>query len=132
MARAAVSASRNVVSVIVTSAGLTSTAIRVAPGTSWRRSSNRFAANSVAKKLIPVRLPPGRARLARVFGHNKNDGDGRGRSLGCERRRNSACGNHRDAAANQIGCQFRQAIILIVGPAVLDGNVLALDEARFF
>jgi hypothetical protein len=42
----------------------------------------------------------------------------------------SACGNHRHAAANQIGRQFRQAIILIVGPAVLDGNVLALDEAR--
>src|SRR5262249_8845953 len=56
-------ASRNVVSVTAASAGLTSTAIRVAPGTSWRRSSNRFAANSVARKLIPVRLPPGRARL---------------------------------------------------------------------
>jgi hypothetical protein len=29
-----------------------------------RRSSSRFAANSLAKKLTPVRLPPGRARLA--------------------------------------------------------------------
>src|SRR6516165_1592038 len=29
-----------------------------------RRSSSRFAANSPARKLTPVRLPPGRARLA--------------------------------------------------------------------
>ena len=45
-------------------AGLMSTATRVAAGTSSRRSSSRFAANSPTKKLIPVRLPPGRARLA--------------------------------------------------------------------
>ena len=44
--------------------GLTSTATRAAAGTSSRRSSSRFAANSPMKKLIPVRLPPGRARLA--------------------------------------------------------------------
>jgi hypothetical protein len=42
--------------------GLTSTATRVAAGTSSRNSSSRFAANSTAKKLIPVSLPPGRAR----------------------------------------------------------------------
>src|SRR5262249_11340743 len=42
----------------------TSTATRVAAGTSSRRSSSRFAANSPLIKLIPVRLPPGRARLA--------------------------------------------------------------------
>ena len=45
-------------------ARLMSIATRVAVGTSSRRSSSRFAANSPAKKLIPVRLPPGRARLA--------------------------------------------------------------------
>src|SRR5262249_23538123 len=44
--------------------GLTSTATRLAAGTSSRRSSNRFAVNSPVKKLTPVRLPPGRARLA--------------------------------------------------------------------
>jgi len=88
--------------------------------------------------LIPVRFAArasearDKTQLDRVFGNNENDRDGRGRSLGCERRWDSACGNHRDAAVNQIGRQFRQAMILIVGPAVLDGNVLALDEARFF
>jgi len=37
--------------------------MRAAPGTSSRNNSNRFAANSPTKKLIPVRLPPGRAKL---------------------------------------------------------------------
>jgi hypothetical protein len=45
-------------------AGLTSTATQAAPGTSSRKSSSRFAANSLLRKLTPVRLPPGRARLA--------------------------------------------------------------------
>ena len=35
----------------------------MAAGTSVRSSSSRFAASSAAKKLIPVALPPGRARL---------------------------------------------------------------------
>ena len=64
MARAAGSTSLTVVSVFAALAGLTSTATRVAAGTSSRSSSSRFAANSPLKKLMPVRLPPGRARLA--------------------------------------------------------------------
>src|SRR6516165_7140553 len=44
--------------------GTISTATRAALGTSSRSSSSRFATNSELKKLIPVRLPPGRARLA--------------------------------------------------------------------
>src|SRR5712692_10914356 len=42
MARAAASTSLNVDSVFAASAGLTSTAMRAAPGTSSRRSSRRF------------------------------------------------------------------------------------------
>ena len=60
----AASKSLNVDSVLDALAGLTSTATRVAAGTSSRSSPSRFAANSVLKKLTPVRLPPGRARLA--------------------------------------------------------------------
>src|SRR5262249_734445 len=117
--------------------GLTSTAIRVAPGTSWRRSSNRFAANSVAKKLIPVRLPPGRARLVTrpsLTGSSDTtkttgmivvaalaanvDGIVPAAITATRRRTRSR--------------QFWQAFILIVGPRGLDGHGLALDEARFF
>ena len=44
--------------------GLTNTAMRAASGTNSRRSPSRFAARSAAKKLTPVRLPPGRAKLS--------------------------------------------------------------------
>ena len=44
--------------------GLTSTAIRTALGTRSCRSPSRFATTSAVKKLMPVALPPGRARLA--------------------------------------------------------------------
>ena len=64
MMRAAASTSLTVVSVFPALVGLTSTATRAAPGTSSRKSSSRFATNSPLKKLIPVALPPGRAKLA--------------------------------------------------------------------
>ena len=76
-ARAAASNLSNVVSVAVALAGLTSTATRAAPGTSSRRSSSRFAANSWLKKLIPVSIAarPGEAgdktELDRVFGRRR-------------------------------------------------------------
>jgi len=63
MARAADSNSRNVVSAMAALAGLMSAATRVAAGTNSRRSPSCFAANSILKKLTPVRLPPGLARL---------------------------------------------------------------------
>src|SRR5262245_12302769 len=44
--------------------GSTKTPNSVACGSSTRRSSRRFAVNSVARKLIPVALPPGCAMLA--------------------------------------------------------------------
>ena len=118
-------------------AGLTSTATRAAPGTSSRRSSSRFALNSTLKKLMPVRLPPGRARLATrpsLTGSSvtlKDDGDRRGCRLGRERAGGTAGrGDHGHLTANQIGRQRRQSIQLIVGPAVFDRYVLALDDSR--
>ena len=41
----------------------------------------------------------------------------------------SARGDHGDLSANQIGRQRRQPIDLILGPAVFDRHVLALDIA---
>src|SRR5262249_30159413 len=61
---AAVFTSPTMVSTRIGSAGLTSTAIRVAAGNSSRRRPSRFAANSAVKKLMPVALPAGRASLA--------------------------------------------------------------------
>src|SRR5262249_2457017 len=44
--------------------GLRSTGTRTALGTMSCKSRSRFATTSLTKKLIPVALPPGRARLA--------------------------------------------------------------------
>ena len=56
--------SRSVASAVEVLVGLTSTAIRTALGTRLCRSPSRLAATSARKKLMPVALPPGRARLA--------------------------------------------------------------------
>src|SRR6516165_629406 len=56
--------SRNVVSVVEELPGLTSTAIRTALGTRSCSRPNRLATISADKKLMPVALPSGRARLA--------------------------------------------------------------------
>src|SRR5262249_41211306 len=126
MAPAAACTSLNVVSVVVALAGLTSTAIRAAPGTISRRNSSRFAVNSPLKRLIPVRLPPGRARLAntefdRIPGnveHNWN----RGRSLDRDSGRDGACDDHRHRTAHQL--------VLTLDPTVFNRDILALDIAR--
>src|SRR5262245_55365106 len=44
--------------------GLTSTAMRAAPGSNSRKSPSRFAPRSATMKLTPVTLPPGRLRFA--------------------------------------------------------------------
>src|SRR4029450_13531175 len=64
MARAATGMSRSVASAVAALAGLTSTAIRTALGTSSCRNANRLATISLEKKLTPVALAPGRARVA--------------------------------------------------------------------
>ena len=71
-------------------------------------------------------------KLDRVFGDKEHDGNRRCCTFG-RQRRGKACGrgNDRDLPANQIGRQLRQAIDLL-GPAVVDRHVLALDIAGLF
>src|SRR5262244_2299746 len=88
IARAAASTSLNVASVPGALVGSTSTAIRMAPGTSSRRSSNRFDASSVLKALIPD-ARPGEARN-RVYADKEDDGDRRGGRLGREHGRDTS------------------------------------------
>ena len=72
------------------------------------------------------------AELDRIGAEREDDGYRRGRRLGRERRPGAAAGNnHRYLAANQIGRQRRQPIRFVVGPAVFDRDVLALDDSRF-
>ena len=124
---------------IGSTAGLTSTATRAAAGTSSRSSSSRFAANSRIEKIdtCQVAARPGEAgdetKPDRVFADGEDDGDRRGCRLGRQRRiGTSGRGDHGDLSANQFGRQRRQSIDLILGPAVFDRHVLALDIAGVF
>src|SRR5262249_20715965 len=122
IAGAACCTSRKVVSATEALDGFTRTAIRTAFGTKSCRSRSRFAVNSALKKLIPVALPPGRARLAtrpRLIGPPGRQGTS-GRA---------GCGDHGHLSADQIGHQCRQTIVLPLQPVVLDRYVLAFDVA---
>src|SRR5262249_47049773 len=138
IARAAGSTSRNVDSVPAALFGSTSTATRLVAGTSSRRSSSRFAANSLAEKIKPrqIAFRPGEAgdktKSDRVFGGEEDDRDRHGRALGRNRRRNSYRGDYSHATADKVRRQRRQPIDLIFGPPIFDRDVLALDEARVF
>ena len=90
------------------------------------------------RKLMPVRLPPGRARLATrpsLTGSSpttKTMGIVVVAALAAKCRSGAADrGDHGDLSANQFGRQRRQPIDLTFGPAVFDRHVLALDIAGF-
>src|SRR5260370_28959814 len=72
-----------------------------------------------------------KAESDRVFGGEKDDRDRRGCRLG-RQRTTCKCGDHRDLTANQVGRQLRQPIYLILGEAVDDRHVIALDIAGVF
>ena len=136
MARAAASTSRNVVSVFAALAGLTSTATRAGCGHQLAQEFQPLCHQLATEKIDPrqVAARPGEAgdktEPDRVFGDDEDDGDRRGCRLGRERRSGaSGRGDHGDLSANQFGRQRRQSIDLILGPAVFDRHVLALDIA---
>ena len=102
-------------------------------------SSSRFGVSSAGSILIPVRLPPGRARLAtrpsadRVAAGVEDDRDRRGRLLRAAIGARVATGrDHVDLAGDQIGWPSAGSRSnLFLGPAVFDRHVLALDIAGF-
>ena len=68
----------------------------------------------------------------RVFTFAEDDRDRRRCSFGRERNLQGAgCGDHRDLAADQIGHQGWQVIVLALQPVVLDRHVLAFNVAGF-
>src|SRR5215472_10064038 len=70
------------------------------------------------------------AGLHGVAGGAEHDRDRRRCALGCECRRHAeGRGDEGDSAANEVGCQFRQAIGVVMRPPEFDGQVLALDVA---
>jgi hypothetical protein len=83
----------------------------------------------VAARPIEARDQTG---LDRVVASAEDDRNLRGRGFGrAYRQRAAGRRNHADSAADQIRCQFRQSIVIIVRPAVLDHYIAALDVAGF-
>src|SRR5262249_16781906 len=80
-----------------------------------------------------VAVRPGEAgdetKPDRIFGGDEDDGNRRGCRLRRERRESGNRDDHGYLAASQIGRQLRQLIDLILGEAIRDCYVLALDKA---
>ena len=96
-----------------------------------------MATTSWTKKLMPVALPPGRARLATrpsLTGSSptpKTIGIVAVAALAASAAAGAGRGDHGHLSADQIGHQCRQAIVLALQPVVLDRHVLAFDVAGF-
>jgi hypothetical protein len=87
--------------------------------------NRRVALTDAARQLFDG----GRQGISRTA---EDDRNGRGRGFGRECRRYEVWrDDDGHPAANQIGRQFRQPIILTVRPPIFDRNVLALDKTGF-
>ena len=137
MARVAASTSLNMPSVSVAFAGLNEHGNASSRGYQLTQEFQPLGHNSLLKKLMPVALPPGRARLATrpsltgSSGTVKTMGIVAVAALAANAGHvTSARNDHGDLSANQFSRQRRQSIELILRPAVFDRPILALDEAR--
>jgi hypothetical protein len=93
---------------------------------------HQFADENIGAREVASR--PGEAgdesELDGVFRNHEHDWNCRGRRLGGDGRGGAAGRNdHRDPLANQIDRQPGQQVEPVVGPAVFDRDVLALDIA---
>jgi hypothetical protein len=96
-------------------------------GTTSRSSPMRLGMTSELSELTPVALPPGRLRLADL----ENDRDRAGRDFGRERGLGRGKRHdHRHRPADELGGKLRQPVASPFGPAVVDRDVLAFDEAQ--
>src|SRR5215813_351195 len=108
-------------------------AIEVEVGASSWRSSNRFVSISTASMAMPAMFPPGRCRFA-----TRPSSIGSAPTLkmrGMVEVASFAATpdryDHCNAAADKVGRQCRQSIILAIGPAVFHRHILVLDITDF-
>src|SRR5262249_5500543 len=67
----------------------------------------------------------------RIDSRRKNDRNSRGRCLGRQCCRRACRRQHGHRAQDQIGCQGRKSVVMIIRPAVFDRHILAFDVAGF-
>src|SRR5262249_21242506 len=71
------------------------------------------------------------AELNRVAAAYEDDRDRRSRRLGYICRDDVMSSDHRHLTAYQIGCEVGQSVVLVLRPAILDHDILALDVTGF-
>src|SRR2546430_1239012 len=136
-ARAASCTARKVMSMATPVPGLTRTANRDALGTNSCRSPNCFDATSKAKKLEPVALPPGRARL--LTRPSSTGSTAEPKTIGIVDVAVFAASAASvlpgvaigDLTADKIRDHRRNAIVPALHPVVLDRDIPAFNEACF-
>src|SRR4051794_2173068 len=118
--------------------GFTISASTLAWGTSSDSSSSRFGISSTLRIPTPVRLPPGRARLATS---PRSTGSLAEKTIGiAEVALFAACAaggpplgrDHIDIAGDELGGQRGQPVIATLRPAVFDRHVLSHDITGLF
>ena len=68
----------------------------------------------------------------RINAGDEDDRNGRGGSFGREHPKDvTGLGDYGDLLMDQIGRQCRQPIVLLIRPAIFDGDIPTLDKARF-
>ena len=88
--------------------------------------------------VTPVRLPPGRFRLATrptstgSAAISKTIGMVVVAAFAASAAGRPVCDNHGHLTTNEIGRQRRQSIVLTVRPAVLDRHILSVDKSSLF
>ena len=106
-----------------------------APGKSSRAISNCFGISSTPRFVVPVTLPPGRARLAEAHLHRigrSREDDRNGRNRLFDRQRARRIGDdRRHSTADQFKRDDRHAIELSLRPTIFDRYILALDVPGF-
>ena len=80
---------------------------------------------------LPPRKACNKSNFDWIGSRFKNDRNGLGRRLCCQRRRSAAGCNHCDLSTNELSSQRRQAIVTAFSPTVLNREVLAVDQTRF-
>src|SRR5215831_20858935 len=118
--------------------GLSSTAKRAALGSNSCKIPSRLVPSSAFMELIPVKLPPGRLRLAtrpistgsaptpKTIGTVAVIAFAASAAV-CARRG----GDHGHSPLHQIAHQFRQPSIIVVCETEFDRHIAAFDEACF-
>jgi hypothetical protein len=94
----------------------------------WLHSEHVAHARKVAARSVQA---GDQALLDRIAPDIEDNRDRGSRRLGRLCGRSAGRGNHADLTTNEIGRQSRQAIVLVVRPAVFKRHVLPLDKASF-